>query len=482
MKLWAKSLFLARCFASICFITTLAAAQISSFQHIIVVVQENRTPDNLFQGLCSPPYGTSSSCSTTPTGSQYNIQTSNWLDKTSSTGTTQPTSVPLANAYDLGDKHSAFTAMCDVSTSGTCKMDGAATNICVGTCPTHSWFKYVDNSTGTVNPYLDIATQYGWANYMFQTNQGPSFPAHQYLFGGTSAPSATDDAAGKFAAENVAPEVKGTVAGCIAISTTTVALIRTKSERQRIYPCFEHQTLADLLDAGAISWKYYTPGRGSIWTAPNAIQHICVPSAPSGGQCTGTDWTNDVVISSKQVLTDISNCKLAAVSWVIPSGQNSDHPQTTTGGGPAWVASIVNAIGNNAKCKNGEVYWNNTAILITWDDWGGWYDHEPPTILAQPQGDYQYGFRVPLMVVSAYTSAAYVDNNRYDFGSILRFIEQNFGIQQGALNFADARTTTNLTGFFNLNLPPRVFTTISAPLDATYFLNDPTPPSDPDDD
>ena len=86
------------------------------------------------------------------------------------------------------------------------------------------------------------------------------------------------------------------------------------------------------------------------------------------------------------------------------------------------------------------------------------------------------------MVVSAYTSAAYVDNNRYDFGSILRFIEQNFGIQQGALNFADARTTTNLTGFFNLNLPPRVFTTISAPLDATYFLNDPTPPSDPDDD
>jgi phospholipase C len=482
MNLWAKSLFLAGCFASICFVTALAPAQISSFQHIIVVVQENRTPDNLFQGLCSPPYGTSSSCSTTPTGSQYNIQTSNWLDKTSSTGTTQPTSVPLANAYDLGHKHTAFTAMCDVSTSGACKMDGAATSICAGTCPTHSWFKYVDNSTGVVNPYLNIATQYGWANYMFQTNQGPSFPAHQYLFGGTSAPNASDDAQGIFAAENVAPEVSGTVAGCIAISTTTVALITPKSERQRIYPCFEHQTLADLLDSGAITWKYYTPGRGSIWTAPNAIQHICVPSAPSGGQCTGPDWTNDVVISSKQVLTDISNCKLAAVSWVIPSGQNSDHPQTNNGGGPSWVASVVNAIGNNAKCKNGEVYWDNTAILITWDDWGGWYDHEPPTILAQPQGDYQYGFRVPLLVVSAYTSAAYVDNNRYDFGSILRFIEQNFGIQQGALNFADARTTTNLTGFFNLSLPPRVFTTISAPLDATYFLNDPTPPSDPDDD
>ena len=481
MKLWARSLFLAGCIASICFATTLALPQISSFQHIIVVVQENRTPDNLFQGLCNPPYGTTSSCSTTPTGSQYDIQTSNWLDKTSSTGTTQPTAVALANAYDLGHKHGSFTAMCDVGTTGTCKMDGAATSNCVGTCPAHPWFKYVDNSTGTVNPYLDIATQYGWANYMFQTNQGPSFPAHQFLFGGTSAPNASDDAIGTFAAENVAPDVSGTIAGCIAISTTTVALITTQSERQRVYPCFEHQTLADLLDAGKITWKYYTPGKGSIWTAPNAINHICQPSAPSGGQCTGPDWTSDVVLSPKQVLTDISGCKLAGVSWVIPSGQNSDHPETNSGGGPSWVASVVNAVGNNPKCRDGETYWDNTAILITWDDWGGWYDHEPPTFLASPQGDYQYGFRVPLLVVSAYTSVAYVDNNRYDFGSILRFIEQNFGIQQGALNFADARATTNLTSFFNLTLPPRVFTTIPAALDANYFLNDLTPPSDPDD-
>ena len=107
------------------------------------------------------------------------------------------------------------------------------------------------------------------------------------------------------------------------------------------------------------------------------------------------------------VLADISNCNLRSVSWVIPGGQNSDHagdPNNT--GGPAWVAAIVNAIGNHPSCPNGEVYWHNTAILITWDDWGGWYDHEPPTILPLPQGDYQYGFRVPLIVVSAYTPAA----------------------------------------------------------------------------
>ena len=61
-------------------------------------------------------------------------------------------------------------------------------------------------------------------------------------------------------------------------------------------------------------------------------------------------------------------------------------------------------------CDNGAGYWNNTAIFITWDDWGGWYDHEPPTILAQPEGDYQYGFRVPLVVVSAYTPQGYINN------------------------------------------------------------------------
>jgi phospholipase C len=243
--------------------------------------------------------------------------------------------------------------------------------------------------------------------------------------------------------------------------------------------------MADLFDSISISWKYYTPAGTSgwtIWTAPNAIQHICVPSAPTGGECTGSDWTNDVITNPAQVLTDIGNCDLAQVSWVIPSGQNSDHANVNTGGGPSWVASIVNAVGNNPKCTNGEVYWNNTVILIIWDDWGGWYDHEPPTFLANPEGDYQHGFRVPLVVVSAYTSAAYVDNNRMDFGSLLRFIEHNFGIEEGALNFADARAQIDLTEFFNLTQAPRPFQPIPAPLGADYFLNDKTLPTDPDDD
>jgi phospholipase C len=436
--------------------------------------------------LCSPPYGSSSSCSTTPTGSQYDIQTSNWLNKEASKGVTQPSPVALANTYDPAHNHNSFLDLCDLNSTGACMMDGDASNTCApnaGTkCPANPMFKYVSNSSGILDPYLSIATQYGWSNYMFQTNQGPSYPAHQFLFGGTSAPSAADDAIGTFAAENVSPDTPSTIAGCIALSNTTVELMTTAGETSSIYPCFEHQTLSDLLGSAALSWKYYAPSPGSIWTAPNSIDHICGPSEPYGGVCKGIEYTDNVVIGPSTVLTDISNCNLASMSWVIPSGQNSDHPGSNTGGGPAWVASIVNAVGNNKKCADGETYWDNTAIIIVWDDWGGWYDHEPPTFLASPEGDYQYGFRVPMLVVSAYTSEGYVNNQRNDFGSILRFIEQNFGITEGELDFADARSTTNLTEFFNLTLPARVFTTIPAALDADYFIHDKTPPTDPDDD
>jgi phospholipase C len=171
------------------------------------------------------------------------------------------------------------------------------------------------------------------------------------------------------------------------------------------------------------------------------------------------------------------------VSWVIPTAANSDHARITNGNGPSWVASIVNAIGNST-CTNpdGSSYWNSTAIFISWDDWGGWYDHEPPTFLPSPEGGYQYGFRVPLVVISAFTPKGYINNNRHDFGSIVNFIEHNFGITEGALTFADKRSVTDLTGFFNFNIAPRVFQTIPAPLSATFFINDTTPVAGPDND
>ena len=461
----------------------IAQAQISSFQHVVIVFQENRTPDNLFQGLCATPHGAANRCSTTPNTSQYNIQTTNWLDKNSPSGVTQPVPGPLANKYDLSHAHSAFVSMCDADSNGVCKMDGANNIPCSGTCAgeVKPQFKYVDNSKKIVTPYLTMATQYGWANYMFQTNQGPSFPAHQFIFGGTSAPSPADDAAGIFASENVSTTVISSgIAGCIAPSTTTVEVINpTGGENSKIYPCFDHQTMADILPS-SFTWRYYTPGPDSIWTAPNAIQHICQSTGPDG-KCTGPAWTNNVDLTPSNVLKDIAACNLRSVSWVIPTGQNSDHAASNDGGGPSWVTAIVNAIGNSTACDSSTGYWKNTAIVITWDDWGGWYDHEPPTILPKPGGDYQYGFRVPLIVVSAYTPVGYIDNQRYDFGSILRFVQHNFGITEGSLNFADARATNDLTSFFQLSAAPRPYKTITAPKTANFFLHDRRKATDPDD-
>ena len=268
-------------------------------------------------------------------------------------------------------------------------MDGAAGVSCAGQCPSAPQFRYVDNATGILDPYLTMAKQYGWANYMFQTNQGPSFPAHQFLFGATSALSAADDARAIFAAENPNPD---NIVGCIAKTGAFVAEISPPhNETQKIYPCFEHDTLPDVMPS--VSWRYYAPGAGSLWTAPNAIKHICEPNQATGGTCVGPEWTKNVDLTPADVLKDIGRCELRNLSWVIPTGQNSDHGPNE-GGGPSWVASIVNAIGNS-KCTNpdGSTYWDSTAILVTWDDWGGWYDHEPATILDQPQGDYQYGFR-----------------------------------------------------------------------------------------
>jgi phospholipase C len=441
--------------------------QTISFKHIIVIVQENRTPDNLFGSNVTFEPG-------------VDLATSG----INSLGDTVPlTADPLSDCYDMEHSHHAFVAEYDagkMDREDKVRASGGAGCI----IPPNPGFKFVDNSTGTVQPYFDLAAQYGFANRMFQTNQGPSFPAHQFIFAGTSAP---DTYSPLFAAENVIP-FNG-IAGCTSAPDQTVRLIDPTGREDTnppIFPCFEHPTLTDLLDAGQFSWKYYTPLVYHMWTAPTAINHICLPQTVNGQLvCTGSDWTSHVVTPQTTVLTDIKHCDLPSVSWVIPTAAQSDHAGVNKGLGPAWVASIVNQIGTNAACPNtGEVYWSDTAVVITWDDWGGWYDHVPPYRIGQDNGwgtGYTYGLRVPLIVVSAYTPAGYVDNANHDFGSILSFIETNFGlglIDPGS--YADAYAD-NLGAFFPL-ASPRSFLTIATPFDAQYFITHPLPLENPDDD
>jgi phospholipase C len=424
---------------------TIAGAQVprqhGSSLNVVVIFQENRTPDNLFGS--NPTFLPG-----------VDIATSGQNSK----GQTIPlTAVPLANDYDLSHAHSAFVAMYDNGAmDGANKVAVTCAKGATGCPPADPQFKYVDNSTGILDPYFQLAEQYTFGDRMFQTNQGPSFPAHQFIISGTSAPSEYSDL---FAAENPSGVTNaGNNTGCAAPAAETVSMIDPSgSEAQKMYPCFDHLTLADLLDYRGVSWRYYAPSAGSIWTGPNAIYHLRY----------GSDWNNDVVLNPAQVLTDISNGQLANVSWIIPTGQESDHANDNKGLGPSWVASIVNAIGQSQ-------YWQNTVILITWDDWGGWYDHVAPSIY----NSYEYGFRVPLIVVSPFAKQGYVSHVTHDFGSILHFIEEVYNLP--SLGYADSRAD-DLSDCFDFHRHNR-FQKIAAPHDAKFFIDDKTPPTDPDDD
>ena len=469
-------------------------AEVTRFRHIIVVVQENRTPDDLFQGLCIPPYGNPRACGTL--SGQFDIQSYGY----DIFGHKVPLAgVPLGNFYDPAHDHPSFERLCNPNktTHYPCNRNTA---LPTSGCPASCSFQYVDPTvTPTIYPYLYMAQNFGWANRMFQTNQGPSAPAHQFLFSGTSAPSAADDAAAVFVSENP------NGAGCLSPLNAVYRMIDPSRAPLQFdlvnnpqgTTCFSHETIASLLEQGQYRWRYYTVGlpqtdvSNSIWTAPNWIQEICQPNSTFTA-CTGADWINNVDLDPTDVLRDLQKCKLADMVWVIPNGPNSDHPSGSrtkkNDGGPAWVANVVNAV-SHSPCVdhvNGTSvpYWEDTAIVVTWDDWGGFYDHVLPPFLSQPnqgQGDYQLGFRVPLIFISAYTRPITDSTNVYDFGSILRFAEGNFGIQQGALGFADQRSTTDLRVFYNFALPPKKFL-IPTTVPPSFFLNDTRPLEPPDND
>jgi phospholipase C len=172
----------------------------------------------------------------------------------------------------------------------------------------------------------------------------------------------------------------------------------------------------------------------------------------------GPQWS-DGHISSPQtrIFHDIKAKKLAAVSWVIPDENDSDHPGTSSDTGPSWVASIVNAIGESA-------YWKSTAIVIVWDDWGGLYDNAKP-----PQLDYGgLGFRVPAIIVSPYAKPGYISPTEYEFGSILKYIENNWEL--GTLKRTDQRATS-IGDCFDYAQKPIAFKPIASKYPQAYFLD-----------
>ena len=221
-------------------------------------------------------------------------------------------------------------------------------------------------------------------------------------------------------ADTMAENPTGTPWGCDAPPGTTVTTIDASGEHQTgLYPCVMMPSIADELDAAGISWRYYAPyidrsvkgskgDFGRNWSAFSAISNIYY----------GPDWVN-VVSPETQVLSDLQSGNQAQITWIVPSLNNSDHPGNGIDNGPQWVGSIVAAAENGPN-------WKDTALFVVWDDWGGWYDHVPPHIY-----DYQsLGFRVPLIAISPYAKRAYVSHVQYETASVLRFIENQFGLAQ----------------------------------------------------
>ncbi len=394
---------------------------LQKIQHIIIVVQENRTTDNLFNGF---PGANTVRSGLSHTGVEIPLQP-----------------IPLEVNYDLGHVHESFLA--DYNFGAMNGFDSERAIPYPGYSPqANPAFGYVPQSE--TQPYFQMGERFTFADEMFQTNQGPSFPAHQYLISGTSIPEVGSDL---LVSEDVFKYGNsGHNGGCDAPPGAYTYLIdHAGNETQQIFPCFEHQTLVDLLDAKGISWTYYSPRKYFLWEGLDAIRHSRY----------GPDWTH-VVVPETTIFNDIASGNLATVSWVIPTNVNSDHSASGSNAGPSWVASIVNAIG-------GSQYWGSTAIFVTWDDWGGWYDHVKPPIY----DSYEDGFRVPLLVVSPYARAGYVSHVPHEFGSILKFVEERFAL--GTLGYTDARSD-DLLDCFNFSQPPIPFLTIEAPYSRSYLL------------
>jgi phospholipase C len=396
-------------------------------QHVVIIFQENRTPDYLFHGMLQ--YG--ANIATTAVDSQGQI--------------VQLKPISLAIPYDLGHSHKNFLGDCVLQPNGSCGMSGFDSYLPVK----YHLRPYGYAPQSEVQPYLDMATQYVFADNAFQTNEAGSFPAHQYIISGDAyaEPETMDNVSSD--PYNSKTGAK-TPAGCDAPKLSVVDTIDpvSGSPGPSPFPCFERQTLSDLLDVRGISWKYYQNGLGpGLWHGPDAIHHIRY----------GSDY-RFVVTPPQTILNDVTNGTLPGMSWVMPAdGYHSDHSGNKSTAGPSWVAAVVNAIGTSQ-------YWNSTAILLTWDDWGGWYDHVPPVLF----NSYELGFRVPLVIISPYAKTGtgsregYISHVQYEFGSLLAFAEETFAIPKGALHSTDARAN-DLSDAFNFQQPPRPFVVISAP-------------------
>jgi phospholipase C len=409
----------------------LPAEASGKIQHVVVIVQENRSFDNLFYGF---PGANSASLARLSSGGAIPLQP-----------------LPFESGYDLGHSLQDFMTDWNNGAMNGFDKDGGPLRTCYGdSCPSaipaNAEFSYVEHSE-TI-PYFDMASKYVLADAFFTSQIDSSYDAHLFLVAAKS---------------SIVNNPNSVPWGCDAPPGTVVpTLLPDRAMGPGVFPCFNDETLGDELDGKGLDWRYYAPAiggdLGQIWSAYDSFAQIRY----------GPDWTTKVVSPETRVLTDVQSGYLAPVTWVVPDIANSDHAGSGSATGPSWVAAIVNAIGQSQ-------FWNSTAIIIYWDDWGGFYDHVPP-----PQLDnWGLGIRVPMMVVSPYAKHGHVSHTQYESASVARFIESIFSLS--SLGVADGRSN-NLGDCFDFGQTPRPFVAVPQSVSTDHFIHEKPSDKPPDTD
>ncbi len=423
-----------------------SGSQSHTIDHIVIIVQENRSVDNLF-GTFPGVDGATSGYYLKKIGNKR-VPTLVQLVKK-----------PLAGGIDFNHNSVAYNYACDGKDTypkTSCDMDGF--NLEGPGGPSNAPYQYIDPKD--IKQYWDFAKHYALGDHLFQTQGSGSFTAHQDLIAGGTMIDDTNCGSSEPTCAVIDYPSNFKNWGCGADKGTTTTLLTQKGKYlQNLgpFPCLTYPTPAinDLMDAKNVTWKYYAPPynevqNNSLWNGFAALSEVY----------NGPEWKTNVSMPECNVFADVSNGVLPQVSWVIPEEDDSDHPggPGSPDDGPEWVGAVVNAIGKSP-------YWKSTAVIVTWDDWGGFYDHEKPPFFDAMGG---LGFRVPLLVISPFVPKGEISKTQYEFGSILKFVEGNFNL--GSMGTTDVRATS-ISDMFDFSQKPRAYIPVQSPPSNTFCKN-----------
>jgi phospholipase C len=256
--------------------------------------------------------------------------------------------------------------------------------------------------------YWAYARNFVLQDHMFEPDTSWSLPAHLFMVSGWSAKCARKDA--PLSCRTV-PENPGAPPG-------------EPQNRTGAVPHYDWTDLTYLLHAHHVRWRYYVVSGGEPDCGDDAMFCRSIPqNAATPGIWNPLPWFTDVqkdrqlanIAPFHAFVRDARAGRLPAVSWISPSQAVSEHPPARIDTGQAYVTAIVNTLMKSPE-------WSSTAIFVSWDDWGGFYDHVvPPHVDASG-----YGLRVPGLVISPYARRGYVDHQTLSFDAYLKFIEDDF--------------------------------------------------------